>query len=221
MGVLNEGGAVALKVQGLLPLEHQLLLRLHPDDVVSDRPHANVPGDPALPFLVEVGAAGADLLVGPVHRLLQQIIQIDHDALPRGHTPLWKGDERIEDALRGPIASQDPQGAGELLLPQLLVLPQDVEDLIRPLELVQMVRQVPSGVEGRAILPGEEEAGVPPVYAKPLQVQVIGAVLDRRIGGGLEPLHHPVGAAVQDELGLIDVAVQVHVRPAQALLDAV
>src|SRR6266566_71888 len=127
MGVLDEGRRVPLEVQGLLPAERDGLLRLDPDDVVSDGRDPDRPSDLPLLRLGQVRATLRDFHVGAVEGFVDQVVEVHDPSFPRRHAPFRQIHEGIEDRLRSPIDPHELERGLEPLECKLMILAEDVD----------------------------------------------------------------------------------------------
>src|SRR5437773_900888 len=219
VGILQERGRVSFEIQGVLPPEGDRLLRLDADDVVAEGAQADRLGDRPPSWLGQVLAASGDLREGALDRLVDEVVDVDDDALPRRHAALREADEGIVDRLRGPVDPHELEGRLESLEAELLILPEDVDRAIAPFHLAQVIREVPRRVERRPAARHEEVLRGVALEPEAAEVEIMGAVL--LLAQGEEALDDAMDAAVQDEVALPEERVERDAEPRQDRDDAI
>ena len=215
MGVLEEWRGASFEVEGLLPPEQDPLLRLDPRDVVPDCAHPDELRDLPLPRFGEVLPPLGDLRVRPVDGLVEEVVEVHDEALPRGQATLRQAHERVEEGLWGPVDPEEPERGLEPLERELLVLPEDVDRDVASFHLVEVVRDVPSRVERRPMAGHEEVLRRVPFEAVSAQVEVARTVLlaaPRR-----EALDDVLDPSIEDEVALPEEGVVRHVDAGEGL----
>ena len=214
--VLEEGRRVPLEVQGFLPTERDLLLRLHADDVVAERRDSHGLRDLSHPRLGQLGASAPHLVQGPRDRLLNQVVHRDDAPAAGRHRALRKDDIRVEHGLRLPLAEQ-AEGRPELLELEAVVFPEDRDRHVAAGELVQVVRDVPRRVEARPVALRDEPLRLPPLDAVRCHVDEVRAVLLAGVRQVRQSIHDGRDLPLENEFALPEEAIESHANSFQGL----
>ena len=154
MGILDVRAGFAVEVQGAVPAEVDVLDPVVAQVGINHRADADLARD--VLFVLQVRRLFPDDFQRFIHRLGQQILQVDRVALPGGKRGAFEGDhpEGYVDAILCPGVSHFFQHAEELAEMEILLIGDDVEAFIKVVGILAVDggSDIPGGIDGGAVL---------------------------------------------------------------------